>query len=36
MPRSVVQPFLRESPRFSHIEKIAQACETSLTASAYP
>jgi len=35
MPRSIVQPFLRESPRFSHIEQIAQACETSLTASAY-
>jgi hypothetical protein len=35
MPRSIVQPFLRESPRLSHIEQIAQACETSLTASAY-
>jgi hypothetical protein len=35
MPRSIVQPFLRESPRFSHIDQIAQACETSLTASAY-
>ena len=35
MPRSIVQPFLRESPRFSHIEQISHACETSLTASAY-
>jgi hypothetical protein len=35
MPRSIVQPFLRESPRFSHIEQIALSCETSLTASAY-
>jgi hypothetical protein len=35
MPRSIVQPFLRQSPRFSHIEDIAQSCETSLTASAY-
>jgi hypothetical protein len=35
MPRSIVHPFLRESPRLSHIEQIAQACETSLTASAY-
>jgi len=35
MPRSIVQPFLRESPRLGHIEQIAEACETSLTASAY-
>ena len=35
MPRSIVQPLLRESPQFSHIEQIAEACETSLTASAY-
>ena len=35
MPRSIVHPFLRESPRFSHIEMIAEVCATSLTASAY-
>lgn len=35
MPRSIIQPFLNESPRFSHIEQISQECETSLTASAY-
>jgi hypothetical protein len=35
MPRTVVQPFLREIPRFEHIEQIARTCETSLTASAY-
>ncbi len=35
MPRSIVLPFLRERPRLSHIEQIALACETSLTASAY-
>ena len=35
MPRSLVRSFLRESPRFSHVEHIAQTCETSLTASAY-
>jgi hypothetical protein len=35
MPRSIVQPFLRESPRFRHIEQIARACDTSLTASAF-
>lgn len=35
MPRSIVQPFLRDSPRFGHIEQIAEACATSLTASAY-
>jgi Zn-dependent peptidase ImmA (M78 family) len=35
MPRSVMLPYLRESPRFSHVEQIARACETSLTASAY-
>ena len=35
MPRSIVQPFLREPPQLSHIEQIAAACETSLTASAY-
>lgn len=35
MPRSIVAPFLREKPRLSHIEQIAEACETSLTASSY-
>lgn len=35
MPRSIVQPFLREAPRPGHIEQIAEACATSLTASAY-
>jgi hypothetical protein len=35
MPRSIVQPFLRESPRLGHIEQMAEACATSLTASAY-
>jgi hypothetical protein len=35
MPRSILQPFLRESPRFILVEQVAQACETSLTASAY-
>jgi hypothetical protein len=35
MPRSIVQPFMREGPRLGHIEQIAEACETSLTASAY-
>jgi hypothetical protein len=35
MPRYIVQRFLRESPSFGHIEEIGQACETSLTASAY-
>jgi len=35
MPRSIVQSFLREKPRFDRIEQIAQTCETSLTASAY-
>jgi hypothetical protein len=35
MPRSIVQPFLREIPRFKYIEQIAQVCDTSLTASAY-
>jgi hypothetical protein len=35
MPRSVILPYLIESPRFSHVEQIAQSCETSLTASAY-
>src|SRR5262245_38571049 len=35
MPRSVVQPYLREMPKFAHIEQIAQTCDTSLTASAY-
>ena len=35
MPRSVVQSFLRESPRFGYVEQIAQVCDTSLTASAY-
>src|SRR6266516_3785682 len=34
MPRSVVQPYLREMPKFAHIEIIAQTCNTSLTASA--
>lgn len=35
MPRPSVQPFLREKPLFAHVEEIAHACETSLTASAY-
>ena len=35
MPRSIIQPFLREIPRFKYIEQIAQVCDTSLTASAY-
>ncbi len=35
MPRSVVLPYLRESPRLTHIEQIARACDTSLTASAF-
>jgi len=35
MPRSVMLPHLSESPRFSQVEQIARACETSLTASAY-
>jgi len=35
MPRSIVQPFLRESPGLCHVEQIAEACATSLTASAY-
>ena len=35
MPRSIMLPYLRESPRFSHVQQIAQACKTSLTASAY-
>jgi hypothetical protein len=35
MPRSIVLPYIRESPRFSHIEHVARSCETSLTASGY-
>lgn len=35
MPRSIVQPFLRESPCLDHVEQISDACGTSLTASAY-
>ena len=35
MPRVVVQQFLREGPTFAHVEAIASACGTSLTASAY-
>jgi Zn-dependent peptidase ImmA (M78 family) len=35
VPRSVMLPYLRESPRFSHVEQIARACQTSLTASAF-
>jgi hypothetical protein len=35
MPRSIVLPYVRNSPRFSHIEQVARACETSLTASGY-
>lgn len=35
MPRVALQPFLRESPTFAHIEAIASSRGTSLTASAY-
>jgi hypothetical protein len=35
MPRSIVQAYLREMPKFKHIEEIAKSCDTSLTASAY-
>ena len=35
MPRSIMLPYVRESPRFFHVQQISQACETSLTASAY-
>jgi len=35
MPRVKIQPFLQQSPTFAHVESIAAACGTSLTASAY-
>ncbi len=35
MPREILQPFLLRSPTFAHVEDIARACGTSLTASAY-
>lgn len=35
MPRSVLERYVKESPRLEHIEQLAQACGTSLTASAY-